>query len=377
MKINNGRAWAEIDLSAIRHNARLFSEMVGKDCKVVPVVKANAYGHGDIEVTKALNEIGYDFFAVATAHEGQRLRVNGITGEILILGYTALQDLEIVVANDLIQTVLCEDYAEMLESFGKPVRAHIKIDTGMHRIGFDFSDIEHIERIYKSNVIKAEGIYTHLCASDSPEQSDIDFTNLQKDKYFSVVNALREKGINVGLTHIQASYGMMNYPEIKADMARLGITLYGVLSDMNNTLRYEKPDIHPALSLKARISMVKDLQKGETVSYGRLFTADKNMKVATVSIGYADGIPRDYAQRGAFVLVNGHKAAVIGRVCMDQFIIDVTDAGEVKQDDVAVIIGKDGDAGISVEEVAQRCGTISYELFVRLNCRVDYVYINK
>ncbi|WP_097015698.1 serine racemase VanT catalytic subunit [Anaerocolumna aminovalerica] len=369
---SNSRAWVEVDLNALVHNAFALKECLPKKCELMAVVKAGAYGHGDVETAKALNKAGFHAFAVATLTEGIRLRKNGVKGEILILGYTNPSDVNYLTKYKLTQTVLNYDYGKSLNESSKQVKVHIKIDTGMHRLGEDYDGYDNLEHIYELNNLKIEGMFTHLCTSDSLKDTDITFSKLQIERFYETIRYLQAKGYDTGKLHIQSSYGILNYPELECDYVRAGIALYGVLSDRNNTRL--SVDLKPVLSLKARVSIIKNIKANESVSYGRLFTAKQNMKVATVTIGYADGVPRNLFEADTYVLLHSQKAPVIGRICMDQFVIDVTDIDDVRPGDIVTIIGNDGEEQIYCEDFATECGTISNEILSRLGSRLGYIF---
>lgn len=369
---SDNRAWAEIDLNALVQNAFAIKKCLPKKCELMAVVKADAYGHGDVETAKALNKAGFHAFAVATLAEGIRLRRNGVKGEILILGYTNPAEVNYLTKYQLTQTVLNYDYGKALNESPKQVKVHIKIDTGMHRLGEDYNQYDKLEHLYKFKNLKIEGIYTHLCTCDSLKDIDNAFSRLQIERFYETIHYLQSKGYDTGKLHIQSSYGILNYPELQCDYARVGIALYGVFSDRNKTRL--TVDLEPVLSLKARVSIIKNIEAFESVSYGRLFTAKHNMKIATVTIGYADGVPRNLYEADAYVLLHSQKAPIIGRICMDQLVIDVTGIKDVKPDDIVTIIGKDGKEQIYCEDFAAQCGTISNEILSRMGSRLGYIF---
>lgn len=370
----NSRAWIEVDLSALRHNARVLLELLPKQCELMAVVKANAYGHGDVTVSKALNNAGVHAFAVATLAEGIHLRKYGIKGEILILGCTNPCDAVCLVRYRLTQTVIDYTYAKALNDRCKKIRVHLKIDTGMHRLGVNAFDLSEIERIYACNYLVFDGIFSHLSVSDSLTGEDIAYTQLQIERFFETVAYLKLRGYPTGKLHIQASYGILNYPNLPCDYARAGIALYGVLSSNGKTR--SEVDLQPVLSVKARVAMVRQITSGESVSYGRLFTAEAPMKIAIVTIGYSDGIQRDLFKANAYVLLRSQKAPIIGRICMDQLIIDVTNISAVEPNDVVTLIGQEGNEQISCEDFAEQCGTITNEILSRLGSRLNYIYVS-
>ncbi|BCJ95014.1 membrane bound serine racemase VanT [Anaerocolumna cellulosilytica] len=372
MPYPKSRAWLELSINNLHHNVQVLTSLLPHNCHIMGVVKANAYGHGDIRVSRELNKMGISTFAVATIAEAIHLRKHKIKGDILVFGYTHPKDFKYLVKYNLTQTIVDYDYARTLSTFGSRIKVHIKIDTGMHRLGESFENLHNIEEIYHLAGLKITGIYSHLSVSDSYLEADITFTQTQISSFFNTMDKLEEKGIDTGKIHIQSSYGLLNYPELACDYARIGIALYGVLSAPDKMLK-EKVSLKPVLSLKARVVTVKSIKKGETVSYGRDFTAPDTMVIAVVSIGYADGIPRNL--NNGSLLIKGMKAPIVGRICMDQLMIDITRIPNIGQDDVVTIIGTDGQLTITAEEVAAECGTITNELLSRLSERLKRVFI--
>lgn len=371
------RAWIEVDLNNIANNIDKYKKVIPSTSKIMAVVKANAYGHGSKIIAKKLNDIGITDFAVATLEEGIELRESGIKGNILILGYTGIKNLKYVIKYDLIQTIVDYDYSEQirnmsLKELGGKLKCHVKINTGMNRIGEKYNHIDKLEMIYSNPNLEVLGTFSHFCVADSDKEEDIDFSKKQIDNFNFAINSLKEKGINVGKTHIQASYGTINYNYLNYDYVRLGILMYGVNGDLNE---YEKIKLNfkPVLSLMARVTSVKEIEKGESISYGRTYIAKEKRKIASVSIGYADGIPRRLSNEMT-VKVNGKYAKVVGRVCMDQLMIDVTDIPDVKTGDIVYIIDKD-DSKLSVERLADDAKTITYEIFCNLSERLPRIAI--
>lgn len=367
--IKTDRAWIEINLSNLENNIKEIEKSIPKECKVMAVVKANAYGHGIIEISKKLNEIGIEDFAVATLEEGIQLRENNIKGNILILGYTNFKDIKYVLRYDLIQTIVDYEYAEKINSMKleRKIKVHIKINTGMNRIGEGYKNVDKLIKIYKMENLEILGTFSHLSVSDSLEEKDVEFTENQISNFFKCVDNIRELGYNPGKIHIQASYGLLNYPNLNCDYVRMGIVMYGVYSTYGDKTKL-KLNIKPVMSLKARITSVKQIDVGESVSYGRTYIADTNKKIATVCIGYADGYPRNLSNKNVKVLVNDEYAEIIGRICMDQLCIDVTNLKNVKQGDIVTLIGEEKE--ISVEKIADKSDTITNELLCRLGDRL-------
>lgn len=373
--LKKDRAWIEINLKNLEHNIQQIQKIIPEDCKIMAVVKANAYGHGMLEISKNLNEIGVHDFAVATLEEGITLRKNNIKGNILILGYTNFEDIKYVSEYDLMQTIVDYEYAKKINEMNleNKIKVHIKINTGMNRIGENYKNIDNIIKIYQMENLEILGTYTHLCVADSLEPENIEFTENQIAHFYECINKIKDLGYNPGKIHIQSSYGILNYPDLKCDYVRPGVTMYGVYSSLGDKTKV-MPDIKPVLSLKARITSIKQIGKGDSVSYGRTFIADTDKKIATVSIGYADGYPRSLSNKHVKVIVNGGYAEVIGRICMDQLVIDVSNIKEVKQGDIVTLIGEDEE--ISAEKIAGKADTITNELLSRLGIRLERVMIS-
>lgn len=364
------RAWAEIDLENLCHNARVLQQLLPGECAIMAVVKANAYGHGDIEVSKALNRIGIRAFAIATADEGIHLRKNGIQGEILILGYTDPHRALELAKYRLSQAIVDAQYASELSNAGKTVQVHIKVDTGMHRLGESHDHAREIAQIFRYGHLQVNGIFTHLCSSDSMETDDVNFTKLQIRKFDALLEELKRGGIPVPKFHIQSSYGVLNYPEARCGYARVGIALYGASGKAR-----QNADLRPVLSLRAKVILVRTIAAGESVGYGRQFVAGRDTHVAVLPVGYSDGVPRDLGSKQGCVLLHGCRAPIVGRICMDQMMVDVTGIPDVKRGDTVTLIGRDGTDEISVEEIAANTGTIPNELLSRLGSRLERVFL--
>ncbi|MDR2570656.1 MAG: serine racemase VanT catalytic subunit [Oscillospiraceae bacterium] len=367
------RAWVEIDLNALVHNLSDIRANIPTNCEVMAVVKANAYGHGDKEIAKRLVSEGVRTFAVATLTEGIRLRKYVPDGDILIIGYTRPQDARFLYKNNLTQLVVDEVHARALNDVGFKICVHIAVDTGMHRQGIESSDMASIERIFKFKNLIIKSVATHHASPDSFDDGEVDFTNKQTERFDALVLKLKEKGYDIGKLHVQSSYGIYNYPKLNYDYVRPGIMLYGVHSQDDDT--GIKTNLKPVLSLRAVISQVRRIGAGESVSYSRKYITNKPIKLATVSIGYADGVPRQMSGNGGMCIVNGRKVPIIGRICMDMLMLDVTDAEHVNSGDIATIIGKDGEEVIRCEEVAAASGTITNDILSGLSVRLPRIYI--
>ena len=370
--LKQNRAWIEINLDNLENNIKQIKNIISSQTKIMAVVKANAYGHGMIEISKKLNQIGITDFAVATLDEGITLREAGIKGNILILGYTNFNNIDYLLKYNLIQTIVDYEYAKRINQMDlkEKLKVHIKINTGMNRIGESYKNIDRLIDIYQMQNLEILGTYSHLCVSDSLKGDDKLFTNKQITNFFETIKTLQNLGYNTGKIHIQASYGILNYPELNCDYVRPGIIMYGVYSDESENTK-TKINLKPVLSLKSRITSIKEITQGESVSYGRIFKADKTMKIATVGIGYADGYPRNLSGKNAKVLVNENYVNIIGRICMDQLVIDVSNLSKIEDGDIVTLIGEERQ--IKAEEVAQKAGTITNELLSRLGKRLPII----
>ncbi len=370
------RAYLEIDLNNLEHNVKVLKRAMPPKCKLMAVVKAEAYGHGIYEIATHLGKLGVIAFAVATIDEGIKLRQYGVSGEILILGYTAPARAKELRKYDLTQTLIDYEYSLLLNKQGYAVMTHIKVDTGMHRLGFDAKDIENISAVFSMKHIKVSGIYTHLCAADSVDEKDIFFTNVQIESFYNLLNQLKEKGITIPKIHIQSSYGLLNYPELKCDYVRTGVSLYGVLSSPNDRTKLQL-DLRPVLSLKSRVILLREIKKGDSVGYSRSFVSNRDSLIAVLPVGYADGYPRNLSCGKSYVLINGHQAPIVGKICMDQLAVDVTDIPDIKVGITATLIGKDDDEEISAPTIADNSESITNELLSRMGSRLKIITVNK
>lgn len=370
-----GRAWIEIDLASLRHNVSELRTLLPTFCALMPAVKADAYGHGAVPIAKALWQVGVRAFCVACAHEAVALRKSGVKGELLILGYTHPKDFPLLRRYHLTQTVLDLAYAEQLSQYGRPIKVYVKIDTGMRRIGERSENIENLMKIFRYKNLIVTGVFTHLCVSDSLKPDDVAFTKLQIDRFYETIKLLRSEGCTIPKLHIQSSYGVLNYPELSCDYARVGIALYGVLSSADDDVKCSIA-LQPVLSLRARVILVKNVLQGEPVGYGRTFTAPSDMTIAVLSIGYADGVPRALSCGAGHVLLHGQPALIVGRICMDQMSVDISHIAGVAPSDIATLIGTSGQREITAMGMAADAGTITNELLARMGSRVERTYYN-
>lgn len=374
------RTWAQINLDALDNNITQIKSVIDPSAKLCAVVKADCYGHGYEYTAQQMQESGADWFGVSNLAEALQMRKAGIDRPVLILGYTPPDKVRELVYNDISQAVYSLSYARALSEnaalYGVTVNAHIKVDTGMSRIGFlyhdsveDYPVLDEIEKVCSLPGINPEGIFTHFSSADCADGEL--FTRLQYDLFLSACDRLAARGIYFEIRHCSNSAGILSYREMNFDMVRAGIILYGLYPSS----AVERPvKLLPVMELKTVISMLKTVPAGTPVSYGRTFTAEHEMRIATVPIGYADGYPRRLSNKMS-MLVNGHRAPVIGNVCMDQTMLDVTGIDNVFEGKQITVFGKDGGAYISVDELAEKAGLINYEVLCSLSRRVPRVYI--
>ena len=367
-------AWAEIDLDAIAYNTRNIKKLIG-DKDLIAVVKANCYGHGVIDIIPTLLENGVSRFAVAMISEALEIRDNKITAPVMILGFTPLYLGEELINNNIEQTVYDLDYAKELSkialTLNKKAKIHIAIDTGMGRIGFlpNEKSIDNITEICSLEGIEVIGIFTHFSTSD---EKDKEYSHEQFTKMLSVMDTLKKRGIDIPLKHVANSGAIIDLPDTYLDAVRAGIILYGYYPsdeiDKNNLA------LKPALTLKATITNVKTLEKDMYVSYGRTFKTSNETIVATIPVGYADGYLRKLAENGK-VIIKGEFAPIIGRICMDQFMIDVTNIPDVKISDEVILLGEKNGLKYNADDMAKKLDTINYEVTCMLKSRLPRVYI--
>jgi alanine racemase len=367
------RAYAEINLTHLRHNLQEIQKLLPDQLKVMAVVKADAYGHGGPKTARFLQSCGVSNFAVAELGEAIALRKAGIKGEILILGFTPVRCKIELIRYRLTQSIISEEYATSLCQTAGIVQAHVKLDTGMNRLGEKIEDLSKLFRIYKQKRLRITGTYSHLARSDSSAPEDILFTKRQISSFFETIQHLKNAGIATGQTHIQSSYGILNYPGLPCDYVRPGIALYGVLS--GNEPPRKNIQLLPVLSLKAKVTMIKKIKAGETVGYGNTYKANRDSTIALIGIGYADGFPRNLSDKECNVLIKGKAAKIVGNICMDQMMIDVTGLTNIQEGDMVTLIGQDGDKIMTVNQLSNLGGTINNEILSRIGSRVNKIYL--
>ena len=366
------RTQAKIDLDAVEYNYNNTRAKLSQGCKLLGVIKADAYGHGAVELARFL-ENKCDFFGVACIEEAVELKKAGIKTPILILGYVAPAFYDLVVKYEIRIPVFSYDTAKALSDEavkqGKTVPFHFCIDTGMSRIGFQVNEesADVCKQICALPNIEAEGLFSHFATAD---ESDLTKALAQREKYKAFVEMLESRGIQIPIKHLNNSAGIMNFDEY-FDMCRMGIILYGLYpsEEVDKSLL----DIKPVMSWLTHISHIKTLEAGREVSYGGTFKTTEPRVIATIPVGYADGYPRCLSNKGR-VIINGQYAPIVGRVCMDQFMVDVTDVDGAELDSIVTLVGKDGDAELSMEEVSNAAYSFNYELPCRIARRVPRTY---
>lgn len=374
------RTWAEISLDAVEHNYREIKKRLRPETKVCCVVKADAYGHGAERLAEEYEKLGADWFAVSNLEEARQIRRAGARLPILILGYTPPELAAELARLDISQALVGGEYAAALSEqavkAGVTVKVHISLDTGMSRIGFlyqqperDAESLNEIERACALPGIDPEGIFTHFAVADEGENGRA-YTQMQYRNFRGAIDRLEQRGIRFRIRHCANSAAIFDYPEMQLDMARPGVILYGLMP--SGRIQNPAPLI-PAMQLKSVIALVKTIPAQTSVSYGRQYTSSKKMKVATVPIGYADGYPRILFQ-SAEMLVRGQRAKILGRICMDQLMLDVTKIPGVCAGDEVTVFGTDGGSILPVDELASQVGTINYELVCGVSKRVPRVY---
>jgi len=369
IRTQTDRAWIELDMGALRRNVGALRTLLPSGCELMPAVKADAYGHGARAVAAALSAMGVRAFCVASAEEGAELREANINGEILVLGYTHPHQFPLLREYGLTQTILDGEYAAEIDAFGQPLTGHVKVDTGMHRLGEGAEHPDRIAEIFARKNLRVTGIFTHLCAAESTDEASRALTRRQADAFRGVIDYLEGLGISCGKKHLLASGGLLNYPCLGGDYARTGIALYGVLSTRKARESCPVP-LQSVLSVKARVAAVREIGAGEGVGYGWKYVARRGTRIAVITAGYADGIPRSLSCGVGSVLIRGRRAPVLGSICMDQLIADISEIPGTARGDVAVLLGKSGGEEITVYDIAEQTGTITNEILSRLGPRL-------
>jgi len=369
--------WAEVDLKAIGHNIRELRRITNPKARFMAIVKANAYGHGIIEVARQSLENSAEALGVANIEEGIQLRKAGINAPVLIFGYASPVHAKKLIEFDLTQTVysyeISRALSEAVAAYGKKIKVHIKVDTGMGRLGLlreiTDSSVSEVESISRLPMLELEGIYTHFATAD---KSDRSYAGKQFKIFMDFLNQLRIAGLEIPVTHAANSAAIINMPETHLDMVRAGISIYGLYTSEEVDRSIIK--LKPAMELKTKIIHLKKVPAGFKVSYGTTYETEKPTTIATVSIGYADGLNRLLSSKGR-MLVCGHSAPIVGRICMDLTMLDVGNIPEIAIGEEVVVFGKQGNASISVDEIASTINTINYEVVSTIMERVPRIYL--
>ncbi|MGI6683967.1 MAG: alanine racemase [Bacillota bacterium] len=368
--------WAEVDLGAVAHNTREIRRIVKPETKIMAIVKANGYGHGAVQIAQTALKHGADYLGVAILSEAVKLREQGIDAPILVMGYNTLDQVEEILKFNVTTTVFTLEMAEALSRMalqkGEKAKIHIKIDTGMGRIGFlpQKETIDLIKEIVNLKGLWLEGIFTHFAVAD---ETDKTFTWQQLEKFTWLISRLEEEGIKIPLKHAANSAAIIDLPETHLDMVRAGILLYGLYPSPG--VDHKKINLIPAMELKAKVAFVKKVGSGTSISYGRKFIVPDEAVIASLPFGYADGYIRKLSNQSE-ILLGGKRVPVVGTICMDQLMVDASQVQGVKIGDEAVIIGRQGSEYIPVEEIAKRLNTINYEIICMLSERIPRIYLN-
>ena len=371
----HNRVCAEIDLDAIAYNMEQMKRRIGGHARLIAVVKADGYGHGAVPVAEMFEQCSWVWgYAVACLEEAAELREHGIRKPILVLGCVFPDQFEEMIRYDVRPAVYMESMAELISQEavrqGKDAFIHIKIDTGMGRIGFPATEesADAVERISRLPGIRIEGMFTHFAKADERDKT---YTFLQHDRFVKMKELIEKRRIHVQYFDCDNSAGIIDFPDMKHDLARAGIAMYGMYP--SDEVDRSAVDLRPALSLVSHVSFVKDVEAGTPISYGGTFVSDRPMRVATIPVGYGDGYPRSLSNKG-YVLIHGKRAKILGRVCMDQFMADVTDIPETAFMDRVVLVGRDGDEEITVDDLAALSGRFNYEFVCCLGKRIPRIY---
>lgn len=377
MKLENcKRVWAQIDLDAVEYNMKNMKANLPENTRMMGVIKTDGYGHGSVPIARKLEPLDFMFgFGVATPEEAHVLRSAGIRKPILILGYSFPYSYEMIAREEIRPAVFRADSVELLRAAakkaGKPVRVHIKVDTGMNRVGItpDREGLSFVKELMRHKEIQIEGIFTHFARADELDKT----TAWEQFRTFeSFIHMIEEElSLEIPVKHCANSAGILEMPRTGMDVARAGIALYGLAP--SDEVQRDIVPLKPAMSLYSHIVYIKTIHAGQSVSYGGTFTAQDDMRIATIPVGYGDGYPRSLSGKG-HVLIHGKKAPILGRICMDQFMVDVSHIPEAGEDDRVVLIGADGEERITAEELGEMSGRFHYELICDLGKRIPRVY---
>ena len=373
------RCWLEINLSYLKNNIESIKSIISDELDIIAVVKANGYGLGALNIAKYLSSIGIKYFAVATLEEALELRVRGnIKEDIIILSWTAPSEKETLIKYDLTQSLIDFEYAKKLNYLPGVVKCHIKIDTGMNRFGHTVNDIENIKEIYTYKNLKVLGIYSHLCRVREFGEEPDNYTKMQLENFNIIIEQLEKEGINVGLKHIMNSFGILRFNDKKYDLVRPGLLMYGVSPDPNNQeidKLLNENNFKPVASLKCKVMTIKIIKKGEKVGYNSKFIAQEKTKIATISIGYADGLSFASSRNEFRVIIKGYLCPVIGNVCMDNTIVKIPFESDIQEGDIATLFGyvDDREEHLNHKEFLTKSGAPIGETFARLGQRITRI----
>jgi serine/alanine racemase len=379
LKTNRLRCWLEVNLSNLKNNIESIRSIISEEMDIISVVKANSYGLGSLNISKYLSSIGIKYFAVATLQEALDLRIKGkVPGEIIILSWTPVSEKDTLIKYNLTQTLIDYDYAKKLNDEPGIVKCHIKVDTGMNRFGHKIKDVEIFKKMYELKNLNILGIFSHLCRVREFEEEADDYTKMQIENFDYIIEQLEKEGINVGIKHIMNSFGILRFNENKYSMVRPGLLMYGVSPDPDNeqiSKLLDEYNFKPVASLRCKVMTVKTIEKGEKVGYNGKYTAEEKTKIATISIGYADGLSFASSKNKFRVIIKGHLCPITGNVCMDSTMVKIPLDSDIQEGDDVTIFGLD-DRGnlVNHKEFLNKSGAPIGETFSRLGQRITRIY---
>ncbi len=379
LKTNRLRCWLEVNLSNLKNNIESIRSIISEEMDIISVVKANSYGLGSLNISKYLSSIGIKYFAVATLQEALDLRIKGkVPGEIIILSWTPVSEKDTLIKYNLTQTLIDYDYAKKLNDEPGIVKCHIKVDTGMNRFGHKIKDVEIFKKMYELKNLNILGIFSHLCRVREFEEEADDYTKMQIENFDFIIEQLEKEGINVGIKHIMNSFGILRFNENKYSMVRPGLLMYGVSPDPDNeqiSKLLDEYNFKPVASLRCKVMTVKTIEKGEKVGYNGKYTAEEKTKIATISIGYADGLSFASSKNKFRVIIKGHLCPITGNVCMDSTMVKIPLDSDIQEGDDVTIFGLD-DRGnlVNHKEFLNKSGAPIGETFSRLGQRITRIY---
>ena len=379
LKTNRLRCWLEVNLSNLKNNIESIRSIISEEMDIISVVKANSYGLGSLNISKYLSSIGIKYFAVATLQEALDLRIKGkVPGEIIILSWTPVSEKDTLIKYNLTQTLIDYDYAKKLNDEPGIVKCHIKVDTGMNRFGHKIKDVEIFKKMYELKNLNILGIFSHLCRVREFEEEADDYTKMQIENFDYIIEQLEKEGINVGIKHIMNSFGILRFNENKYSMVRPGLLMYGVSPDPDNeqiSKLLDEYNFKPVASLRCKVMTVKTIEKGEKVGYNGKYTAEEKTKIATISIGYADGLSFASSKNKFRVIIKGHLCPITGNVCMDSTMVKIPLDSDIQEGDDVTIFGLD-DRGnlVNHKEFLSKSGAPIGETFSRFGQRITRIY---